>query len=419
MEINGKVKRIGFVSTRLAGTDGVSLETYKWVQVLERYGFECFTFAGELETPIESSLLEPLAHFNHETIDGLQEQCFGTSTRPRHVSNRFSEIKNQLKDRLYDFYHQFNLDMIIPENALAIPMNIPLGMAITEFLAETGLPCVAHHHDFSWERDRFLINGVKDYLQYAFPPALPNIKHVVINSAASRQLSFRRGISNVVIPNVFDFANPPEISKNKDRLRKELGFAPGEIMVLQPTRIVPRKWVERAVELVAMMKFDKPRLVISHKADDEGDVYVNRIREYASRLDVELLLIGDMIHSNHCFHRQGWDGYSIDDVYQACDVVAYPSGYEGFGNAFLETIYFKKPIVVNRYSIFIEDIEPLGFDLASFDTFVTNKIVDKVNRYFDPVRGGQAAEINYNLAAKHFSYEVLEEKLLNLINCFK
>ena len=40
-------KRIGFVSTRLAGTDGVSLETLKWVRVLESMGHISFCFAGE------------------------------------------------------------------------------------------------------------------------------------------------------------------------------------------------------------------------------------------------------------------------------------------------------------------------------------------------------------------------------------
>ena len=46
-----KTHRIGFVSTRLAGTDGVSLEVAKWVQVLNGLGHECFFFAGELEWP--------------------------------------------------------------------------------------------------------------------------------------------------------------------------------------------------------------------------------------------------------------------------------------------------------------------------------------------------------------------------------
>ncbi len=33
-------KNVGFRSTRIAGTDGVSLEIAKWVAVLERNGLE-------------------------------------------------------------------------------------------------------------------------------------------------------------------------------------------------------------------------------------------------------------------------------------------------------------------------------------------------------------------------------------------
>ena len=39
---------IGFVSTRFAGIDGVSLESSKWAEVLEDLGHLCFWFAGEL-----------------------------------------------------------------------------------------------------------------------------------------------------------------------------------------------------------------------------------------------------------------------------------------------------------------------------------------------------------------------------------
>ena len=44
-------RRIGFISTRFAGTDGVSLETSKWATVLERLGHECFYFAGQCDRP--------------------------------------------------------------------------------------------------------------------------------------------------------------------------------------------------------------------------------------------------------------------------------------------------------------------------------------------------------------------------------
>ena len=53
----GKVSNVGFVSTRLAGTDGVSLETFKWAKVFASQGLKCFYFAGELDRPPEISFL--------------------------------------------------------------------------------------------------------------------------------------------------------------------------------------------------------------------------------------------------------------------------------------------------------------------------------------------------------------------------
>ena len=60
-----EIENIGFISTRIAGTDGVSLETKKWAEVLEAMGYTCFYFAGELDTPEERSMLCPKAHFTH------------------------------------------------------------------------------------------------------------------------------------------------------------------------------------------------------------------------------------------------------------------------------------------------------------------------------------------------------------------
>ncbi|MBW1743333.1 MAG: glycosyltransferase family 4 protein, partial [Deltaproteobacteria bacterium] len=256
------------------------------------------------------------------------------------------------------------------------------------------MPAVAHHHDFSWERKRFLISAIRDYLQCAFPPNLRSLHHVVINSAASRQLSYRRGISNVVIPNVYDFANPPPPPPNGTEFREELGFEDDDLLILQPTRIVPRKWIERAIELVSLMEISKPRLVISHESGDEGDLYEKRVTEYAKSLGVELIYIGDKVGTARSFRATCDKKYSIDDVYQNSDLVTYPSGYEGFGNAFIEAIYFKRPIVVNRYSIFVEDIEPCGFEVIPFESFVTSEVVGRIKSFLEPKHMNAAVEKN-------------------------
>jgi hypothetical protein len=77
--------RIGIVSTRLSGTDGVSLEAAKWTVVLERLGYSCFYLAGELDRPPERSRLTPEAAYSHPDIDAINTVAFravGTSPRP-------------------------------------------------------------------------------------------------------------------------------------------------------------------------------------------------------------------------------------------------------------------------------------------------------------------------------------------------
>jgi len=415
-----RIKNIGFVSTRIAGTDGVSLEIQKWADVFERNRFNCFYFAGVSDRDPEKSFLVEEAHFEHPVIEEINSDLFGKKDRRRETSETIQKIKDRLKGALYDFVKKYDVDLIIPENALAIPMNIPLGLAITEFIAETCVPTIAHHHDFSWERPRFLINSCRDYLNMAFPPHLPSIRHGVINSLASEQLSFRRGISNILIPNVLDFATePPPLDDYCNDLRERIGLQKDDLFILQPTRIVPRKWIERSIEIVRNMRQPNPVLVISHGMEDEGDEYYERVEDYSQSMGVKILRIDNLIASQRTICKKREKLFSVADIYQNADLVTYPSGYEGFGNAFLETIYYKKPIVVNRYSIYIADIEPIGFDVIVLDGFVSSKAVAQIDKILkDKDRLEQMVEHNYQIGKKYFSYEVLEEKLMHLIYTF-
>ena len=147
----------------------------------------------------------------------------------------------------------FNADLIIAENCLTIPLNIPLGLALVELVMETGVGCIAHHHDFVWERERFDVNAVDDYLMAAFPPSLLQMQHVVINSKAARDFSRRTGLPCRVVPNVMDFDNPPPPPDDYARsFRTAIGVGTDDFLFLQPTRLVARKGIEHAIELVTI-----------------------------------------------------------------------------------------------------------------------------------------------------------------------
>jgi len=413
-----KFRNVGFISTRIAGTDGVSLEIEKWATVLERNNYECFYFSGENDRRPEKCMLVEEAHFRHPDIKEINDKCFCQRIRPREITRKIHSIREHLKQKIYEFVKKFEIDVIIPENVLAIPLHVPLGLALTEFIAETGFPTLAHHHDFSWERSRFLVNAFEDYLGWAFPPNLPFIQHAVINSVAGHQLSHRKGISNAVVPNVYDFASPPPPFVDcSAELRREVGLAKEDLFILHPTRVVPRKWIERSLEIVSLMNLKNPSLIISHSADDEGNIYNRRIQEYARKIRVKLVSIEHLVGQKSAFGENNQKKFSIGDVYNCADLISYPSGYEGFGNAFLETIYFRKPIIVNRYSIYVADIEPKGFDVIPIEGFVSDKTVTEIFEVLNNnERREKMIEKNYQLGNKYFSYEVLERHLLHLIS---
>ena len=68
-------------------------------------------------------------------------------------------LKTHLKNRLEGFAADFGIDLLVVENALSLPMNVPLAVALTELIAETNIATVAHHHDFWWERERFAMGA--------------------------------------------------------------------------------------------------------------------------------------------------------------------------------------------------------------------------------------------------------------------
>ncbi len=406
-------RRIGFISTRFHGTDGVTLEADKWAHLLQELGHNCFWMAGQIEKPQEISHHVPLAFFNHPDVLDVQSRLYGVPKRSRGITNTIQHIKEKLKDEIYHFIDKFGVEVLVPQNILAIPMHVPLGLAMTEVIAETGMPTIAHHHDFSWERERFTLNGVGDYLQAAFPPSLPRVEHVVINSMAQKELARRFGLPSTIIPNIIEFENPPAgIDDYNADFQAELGLAEDDRIILQPTRVVARKGIEHAIELVRRLDDPRAKLVISHPAGDEGSSYLQLIRERIDDAKIDVRFIADRIGTVRGINAEGKKIFTLFDAYPHANLVTYPSHYEGFGNAFLEAVYFRKPVLVNTYAVYARDISPLGFKTIEMPQLITNQVVDQTREILrnESLRE-EWAENNYHLGLKYFSYSVARRKL--------
>jgi len=412
--------RIGFISTRFAGMDGVSLESAKWAKVLWDHRHISYWYAGKLDRHPDISMHVPEAYFYDRDNMEINDQVFGTLRRTPKVTRKIYELSDYLKGTLYEFVDRFDVDILIVENALCIPMHIPLGVALTNFIAETEFPTIAHHHDFYWERSRFTVNAVGDILAMAFPPSLPSIQHVTINSFAQHDLSWRRGASSILVPNVLDFENPPvEVDPYMADFRRDIGLGDDDVLILQPTRVVPRKGIEHSISLVKQLKNPKCKLVVSHESGDEGDEYHHALVEMAEQEGVDLRFIHTWMGEARRTTPEGKKIYTLNDVYSQADFITYPSLYEGFGNALLEAFYFRKPVLVNRYSIFINDIEPKGFRVISMDGFLTRGTVDRVRRVIeDRTYREEMVNHNYEQGKAFFSYSVLRRCLRAVITHF-
>jgi glycosyltransferase involved in cell wall biosynthesis len=399
---------IGFISTRLAGIDGVSLETQKLAQVMRELGHDCFFCAGELDGNAQPGYLIPEMHFTHPIAKALHDEVFINPKPSVETFQQIYDMADEIRAELEIFVDKYRIDIIVPQNAITIPMNISLGIAISDLIKRRRLKTLAHHHDFYWERERFINNGIQDILNEAFPSNLQPMVHMVINKAMQQRLQTIKGIEALYLPNVFDFENPPPESNDyANTFRQEMGLSDDDLIVLQPTRIVRRKGIELAIELMRKLNDERLVFVITGYEGDERGNYGEWLRELADNAGIRYKFIGEYVGSERG-EVNGHKIYELWDIYPHAHFITYPSIYEGFGNALIETIYFRKPLIVNTYPMYLSDIKPAGVIAVEFLYDITEDVLNQTRKLIDDADFRQKmVEHNYQVGLEQFSYTVL------------
>jgi mannosylglucosylglycerate synthase len=422
-----------YVSTRLAGTDGVSLETHKVRRVLEDLGFAAHYCAGELDAPAREGrtpaadapetgapapqfppgTLIPEFHFQDPTAVALGTRAFASDEPDPALEQDLNARTAGLARHFEAVVDDVRPDLVVLQNVWAIPMQLPLAKALADVIARRRLPTLSHEHDYPWERERFGRTRVPAFLERYFPFHAPYVRHLAINSLAAAELRRRRGVASAVVPNVLDFDAPaPGIDTFNADFRDAVGLGPEQRLVLQPTRVVPRKGIELAIDLLAELDDSRNVLVITHEAGDEGTSYLRDLERHAAATGVDLRYVADRIGVRRAMHG-GRKTYELWDAYPHADLVTYPSLVEGFGNALLETIWCRLPAVVNRYPVYAADIAPLGFRFVELDGAVTEAAVAATAELLDqPERRAAMTETNFRLARAHFSLDALKARLV-------
>jgi glycosyltransferase involved in cell wall biosynthesis len=232
-------------------------------------------------------------------------------------------------------------DLVVVENLCSLPLNLNASAATVAVLDRHPGRVLFHHHDLASERPA--LAGLVE-----FPPDRPNSLHVTINDAARRTLA-TRGISACTIRNAFDLDPQPG---DRAGTRASRGFAATDLVVLQPTRAIPRKQVGRGVafthDLAALLPDRPPHYWLTGPAE-EG---------YGLELDA-------LLATSPVPVTRGWAPRAMD-AYAAADVVVFPSNLEGFGNPVVEAMIAERPVATAHYPV-LDELLGLGLQVFSVE----------------------------------------------------
>lgn len=417
--------RVGVIIGRIGDVDGAALETEKWIKILKEMGHEIYILSGRFKKSIvgedKETLIPGLSFFSPECEWEQNRAFFLPPDEPSELLDHLHRVSDGLAIRMFKWVMQNKIDIVLSENASTLPAHLTMGMGINKLVETTGIPIVCHNHDFWWERgDRYKtpFPEVEQIVKDTFPMQIPHAKHAVINKHGRQLLKDKFNISSVVVPNVMDFNQPyGEIDDYNRDMPKSLGLNEADIPLFQITRIVKRKGIETALELIDRLDDKNIKLVITGSAaDDNRKGYylelINIINE--RKLNKRVIFAHHRILNNREKCPDGKKIYSLSDAYAHATASTYFSTYEGFGNAFVESVLGKTPIFVNNYEpVYWPDIGSKGFKTVMIENSVlTDKAVTEIDKIIHSKKlQKEIAEYNFNLGKLLFSYEVLREKL--------
>ena len=220
-----------------------------------------------------------------------------------------------------------------------------------------------------------------------------------------------------------DFEQPFGVSDSYNRdLLPQLRFEKDDIALFQITRIVERKGIEVAIDLLESLNGSRVKLAITGSAaDDERKTYYKRLVGLVAekQLQERVRFAYHRVLSHRGNTADGRKIYSLSDAYANAVACTYFSTYEGFGNAFVEAVLARKPVFVNNYKpVFWPDIGSKGFECVMLENNeLTDTAIARIDEILhNPQLQKEIAAHNFDLGSKLFSYQVLERKLAGLFD---
>jgi glycosyltransferase involved in cell wall biosynthesis len=361
---------------------GVEEVVGQQASLFSRYYHNVRIFAGagaQLDKNCEVEINPLLNSRNAEVLEAHRLIRKGMPAKMDSLANRIYEY---LSKRLNDF------DVLLAHNVLTMPFNLPLTAALHRIGQEGLIPIISWNHDspyFYPDYPRYIDRSPWNILKRAYA----GIHYVVISESRKNMFAdIYRGRERLhVIPNGIDPIRFFRLDAATVRLIKEERLFEAEFIMVQPSRLHPRKNVELSVRVTRALQDlgVKARLLVTGVHDPHGPKtlrYYNKLKNLARELGIEddvLVLAGYLFESGE---KLLVDRIRIRDLYLIADILFLPSLQEGFGIPLLEAGMIKLPIVCSNIPPFLEiggnDVSL--FDLNDPPEKIAGTILDFVGR---------------------------------------
>jgi glycosyltransferase involved in cell wall biosynthesis len=291
--------------------------------------------------------------------------------------------------KLYKILSEWSrdLDIILAHNVLHMPFNLPLTLALRRLAATRNAPAMV-----SWAHDSpYLQPDRPNYLDRPPWAALrrPHRHIHYVTVSESRKKSFERNLDDVswkVLPNGIDPARFFYLDAKTERLAEELDLFHRDMVVVQPSRITPRKNLELSIHIIRGIKLLGYNVLFlltgAYDPHEQRAVaYYRRLRYWIKELGLEenIAILAEYRFRDRKKLVPG--RVFIRDLYLMADLLLMTSKDEGFGLPLLEAGMIKLPIACSDIPAFKELGEGVCFfRLDEPPLVISGRIIEYLGR---------------------------------------
>lgn len=319
----------------------------------------------------------PMVDSRHPVVESIKEEL-----DRGHIPREFDALTKRLGEELWETIS--DADCLIAHNVSSLNKNLILTAALKEISERSKqLQVILWHHDLAWTTPRYRAELHDGYPWSLLCEAWDGVEQVTISEFRRRELAQLMNISEDriwVIPNGVDVARFLKCEPLTVNFMDQLNLLDAWPVVLLPVRITPRKNIELAIQVLAVLRREYPqaKLIVTGPLGPHNPANV----EYFEKLSDLRASLG--LDDAVCFLAELTEDYLPDEVisdfYQLADLLFMPSREEGFGIPVLEAGLAGLPA-------FCADIPPLRdlggsfvnyFSLDESPEQIASEIIDEL-----------------------------------------